>query len=171
MRLFPDAMSPSAYDIDYGYLYDRGYRGIIFDIDNTLVEHNEPATEKACLLVRKLQDTGYRVSVVSNNREPRVKKFADAVGCDYVYKAGKPGSGGYRKAMEIMGTGMKDTFAVGDQLFTDIWGASNTGIRSVMVHRIASHEEIQIHLKRIPETLIKGIYILLYGKRGERELL
>ena len=171
MRLFPDAMSGSAYDIDYGYLYDRGYRGIIFDIDNTLVEHNEPATERAVRLVDSLHDMGYRVCVVSNNREPRVKSFADAAGCGYVFKAGKPGAGGYRKAMDLMGCGREDTLAVGDQLFTDIWGANNAGIRSVMVRRIASHEEIQIHLKRIPEALITGIYILIYGRRGEKELL
>ena len=58
-------MSGSAYDIDYGYLYDRGYRGIIFDIDNTLVEHNERATEKAVALFRKLSETGFATAVVS----------------------------------------------------------------------------------------------------------
>ena len=37
----------SAYDIDYKGLYDKGYRGIIFDVDNTLVEHGAPVTERA----------------------------------------------------------------------------------------------------------------------------
>ena len=102
MRLFPDAMSGSAYDIDYGYLYDRGYRGIIFDIDNTLVEHNEPATDRAVRLVDSLHDMGYRVCVVSNNREPRVKSFADAAGCGYVFKAGKPGSGSHYRRCSFL---------------------------------------------------------------------
>ena len=90
---------------------------------------------------------------------------------EFYSKAGKPKAAGYIKAMEKMGTDRDTTFSVGDQLFTDIWGASNAGIKSIMVKRIASHEEIQIHLKRIPETLITVIYRLLYKKRSEKDLL
>ncbi|MCR5773918.1 MAG: YqeG family HAD IIIA-type phosphatase [Lachnospiraceae bacterium] len=171
MRLFPLAMCDDTYGIDYRGLWEKGYRGIIFDIDNTLVEHNQPATERSVELIKKLSDMGFATAVVSNNREPRVKAFADAVGCKYVYKAGKPKAGGYIKAMKKMGTGRDDTFAVGDQLFTDIWGANNAGIKSIMVRRIASHEEIQIHFKRIPETLIVFLYKITHRIRSERELL
>lgn len=164
-------MCDSAYDIDYLYLWNKGYRGIIFDIDNTLVEHNEPATEKAVALFRKLSETGFATAVVSNNKEPRVKLFAEATGCRYVYRAGKPKADGYIKAMEKMGTDRSNTFSVGDQLITDIWGASNAGLKSVMVHRIARHEEIQIHLKRIPETMIVTLYRIICRKRSVKELL
>ena len=54
--------------------------------------------------------------------------FNDAVHAEYIYKAGKPGKKGYLKAMEMMGTGRENTLFVGDQLFTDVWGARNTGI-------------------------------------------
>lgn len=164
-------MCDSAYDIDYHYLWNKGYRGIIFDIDNTLVEHNEPATDKAVALFKHLSETGFAAAVVSNNKEPRVKLFAEATGCQYVYKAGKPKADGYLKAMEKMGTDRNNTFSVGDQLITDIWGANNAGIKSVMVHRIARHEEIQIHLKRIPETVIVTIYRIICRKRSVKELL
>ena len=43
-RFYPDMYIDSAYDIDYKGLYDKGYRGIIFDVDNTLVEHGAPVT-------------------------------------------------------------------------------------------------------------------------------
>ena len=46
-RFYPDMYIDSAYDIDYKGLYDKGYRGIIFDVDNTLVEHGAPVTERA----------------------------------------------------------------------------------------------------------------------------
>lgn len=171
MRFFPYAMCDDTYAIDYKYLWEKGYRGIIFDIDNTLVEHNEPATEKAVDLFAELKSTGYRTAVVSNNKEPRVRLFAEAVGCEYVFRAGKPGASGYIKAMEKLGTQRSNTFAVGDQLFTDIWGANNAGIKSVMVKRTASHEEIQIHLKRIPETLITAVYRLIRKKCSVKELM
>ena len=171
MRIFPYAMCKSAYDIDYEYLWERGFRGLLFDIDNTLTEHNEPATDRAVRLVGRLKDMGFAVAVVSNNREPRVKTFSDAVGCLYVYKAGKPRADGYIRAMELMGTDRGDTVFIGDQLFTDIWGADNAGIKSIMTRRIASHEEIQIHFKRIPETVIVLVYMATHRKRSVKELL
>ena len=171
MRIFPYALCSGTYSIDFEWLWDRGYRGIIFDIDNTLVEHNEPATDRAVRLFERLRRIGYRTAVVSNNREPRVKAFAEAVECEYVYKAGKPGSHGYFTAMDKMSTGTADTFAVGDQLFTDIWGANSAGIKSIMVKKIAFHEEIQIYFKRIPESIIVAVYKLTHRRRSVKDLL
>ncbi len=171
MRIFPYAMCDSTYNINYDLLWDRGYRGIIFDIDNTLTEHNEPATPRAVRLFEQLKEKGFRTAVVSNNKEPRVKAFAEAVGCEYVYKGGKPLKRGYNEAMKKIGCDSRKCVAVGDQLFTDIWGASNAGIKSIMVGRIASHEEIQIHLKRIPESVIVFVYKLFFKKRRVEELL
>ena len=171
MRIFPYALNKDTYSIDYDYLREKGYNGVIFDIDNTLVEHNEPATEKAVVFFKRLHALGFKTAVVSNNKEPRVKAFAEAVKCNYVFKADKPSSRGYYEAMEKMGTGKDDTFSVGDQLITDIWGANNTGIKSIMVRRIARHEEIQIHFKRIPESIIVFIYKLTHRRISVKELL
>ncbi len=171
MRIFPYAMSKSAYDIDYRYLWSRGYRGIIFDIDNTLVEHNEPANNRAVKFFEILRDIGFRTSVVSNNREPRVRLFAEAVGCEYVYRAAKPMPDGYHEAMKKMETDINSTFVVGDQLLTDIWGAGNAGIRSIMVGKIAFHEDIHIYFKRAVEAVIVGIYRITHKKRSVEDLL
>ena len=65
--------------------------------------------------------------LLSNNKEPRVKMFNDAVGAAYIFKAGKPAVGNYKKAMEKMGTDRGNTLFVGDQLFTDIWGGEKSG--------------------------------------------
>ena len=119
-RFYPDLEAESAYGIDYGDYYERGLRGIIFDIDNTLVPHGAPADERAKALFGKLRETGFEMLLLSNNKEPRVKSFAEAVGAKYIYKAGKPGRAGYEKAMELMRTGPESTLFVGDQLFTDV---------------------------------------------------
>ena len=88
---YPDKDVDSAYDIDFVYLYREGYRGVIFDIDNTLVPHGAPADERALELFEKLKATGYNTMLLSNNKEPRVKGFADAVGSGYIFKANKLG--------------------------------------------------------------------------------
>ena len=46
-RFYPTAYYDSAYNIDYDGLYKAGYKGIIYDVDNTLVEHGAPVTTRA----------------------------------------------------------------------------------------------------------------------------
>ncbi len=157
-RFYPDEYVDSAYGIDYEGLYGQGYRGIIFDIDNTLVPHGAPADDRSIALFRRLGEAGYRVMLLSNNKEPRVKMFNDAVGAEYIFKAGKPGTANYLKAMGRMGTDRGNTLFVGDQLFTDIWGAKKAGIRTFLVKPIHPKEEIQIVLKRFLEKIVLYFY-------------
>ncbi|MCM1569855.1 MAG: HAD hydrolase-like protein [Roseburia sp.] len=155
---YPDNEALSAYEIDYEELYRLSYRGIIFDIDNTLVPHGAAADERAIALFKRLHELGFGTVLLSNNKEPRVKSFGDSVGSCYIYKAGKPGKAGYEKAMELLHTTPENTLSVGDQLFTDIWGAKKAGIVTFLVRPIHPKEEIQIVLKRILERIVLYFY-------------
>lgn len=158
--LFPSEDYDSAYDIDfYGY-YQKGYRGILFDVDNTLVEHDQPVTIRAIELFEQLKEIGFKTCIISNNKEYRVKPLADALESDYVYNAGKPSPKGYIEGINRMETTKNTTLFVGDQIFTDILGANKAGIHSILVKPIAKHEEIQIILKRRLEYFI----LKKYGK-------
>lgn len=168
--LFPGEYLDSTYVIDFDKLYKEGYRAVIFDVDNTLVPHGAPADERAISLFAHLKELGYSCMLLSNNKEPRVKMFNDAVHVNYIYKANKPSPKNYRKAMEIMGSNTENTLFVGDQIFTDVMGANITGIRTILVKPIHPKEEIQIVLKRIPEKLILLLYKIkckLFGSRYE----
>lgn len=158
--LYPREYINSTYEIDFDKLYKQGYRGIIFDIDNTLVPHGAPADERAISLFTHLKEIGFSCMLLSNNKEPRVKMFNDAVGVDYIYKAGKPKPSGYKKAMHRLGTTTANTLFVGDQIFTDIVGANLAGIRTILVKPIHPKEEIQIVLKRFLEKPILAFYKL-----------
>ena len=139
-------------------MYKQGYRHIIFDIDNTLVPHGAPQDDRSLKLLNQLKAIGFDILFLSNNKEPRVKSFADPVGAFYLYKANKPSKKGYLKAVSMMGGTVKDTLFVGDQLFTDIWGANKAGLHSILVNQIDKKEEIQIVLKRILEKPILYMY-------------
>ncbi len=165
---YPDREVKSAYEIDYRKLYEQGYRGIVFDIDNTLVPHGAPAQEKTVRLFEELRKIGFAVMLLSNNKEPRVKSFHDCVGADYIFKAGKPGKDGYEKAMEKMGTTPQNTLFVGDQLFTDIWGAKRCGIYTFLTAPIHPKEEIQIVLKRRLERIVLFFYHRKLKKEKQR---
>lgn len=155
---FPDEYKTSTYEISFEQLYKEGYRGVIFDIDNTLVMHGAPADERAKQLFAKLKQLGYQSCLLSNNKEPRVKMFNEEIGVHFICNAHKPSVVNYEKAMELMGTNKLNTLFVGDQLFTDVWGAKRTGIRNILVQPIDPKEEIQIVLKRKLEKIVLYFY-------------
>ena len=156
---FPDEFYSSAYVIDFLQYYKDGYRGIIFDIDNTLVPHGAPADERSIALFKHLKEIGFEALLLSNNKEERVAMFNEQIGVHMIWKANKPFPEKYREAMKKMKTDEKSTLFVVDQLFTDVWGAKNAGIRSILVQPMNPREEIQIVLKRKLEAVVLHFYL------------
>lgn len=165
---YPDVYLDSTYDIDFETLYREGFRGVIFDIDNTLVPHGAPADARSIALFERLKSIGFESVLLSNNKEPRVKMFNNKIHTHYIFKAGKPGKKGYLRAMELMKTKPDTTIFVGDQLFTDVWGAKRAGILTYLVKPIHPKEEIQIVLKRRLEWIVLFFYRRSL-KKQERE--
>ena len=157
-KFYPDAYLDSAYEVDYENLYKKGYRGVIFDIDNTLVPHGAPADERAKALFARLKSIGYSCCLLSNNQRPRVEMFNREIRVNFIENAHKPSRKNYRRAMELMKTNQKNTLFVGDQLCTDVYGARRTGIYSILVKPIHPKEEIQIVLKRYLEKIVLYFY-------------
>lgn len=155
---YPDEIRESTYHIDFKEKYQQGYRGIIFDVDNTLVPHGAMADEACIRLFAELKELGFKTILLSNNKEERVKRFNEKIGTDYIYKAGKPAGKNYEKALEIMNTKKDKTLFVGDQLFTDVWGAKRVGIHSLLVKPLDPREEIQIVFKRYLEKIVLYFY-------------
>lgn len=155
---FPDAYMDSTYVIDFEKLYKEGIRGVIFDIDNTLVPHGAPADERAIWLFARLRSIGLDYCLISNNQLPRVKPFADAVQAKFVEDAHKPSRKNYLKAMKLMHVDLDSCIFVGDQIFTDVYGAKRCGMRTILVKPLHPKEEIQIVLKRYLEKIVLYFY-------------
>ena len=132
-KFYPDEYLDSTYDIDFQNRYEDGFRGVIFDIDNTLVPHGAPSDERSRTLLKGLMEMGYQVMLLSNNKKSRVDMFNEEIGALTIFRADKPAKKGYLRAMEAMGTNRENTLFVGDQLFTDVWGAKNVGIHTILV--------------------------------------
>lgn len=165
-RFFPDHTVASTYDIDFEKLYRQGYRGVLFDIDNTLVEHGSAADAKAKKLFVRLKEIGFECCLISNNKMKRVHRFNEAIGVHTVFNAHKPAKKGYFYAMDLMNTRPENTVFVGDQLFTDIFGAKRIGLKNYLVKPINAREEFQIILKRRLERIVLREYQL--KKRVEK---
>ena len=155
---YPDEYLDSTYSIDFERLYQKGYRGILFDVDNTLVPHGAPEDERVIKLFKHLKEIGFKTCLISNNKEYRVKPFADKLGTKYIYDAHKPSKKSYTKAFDVLGTDKDETMFVGDQIFTDVFGANRVNMYTILVKPIHPKEEIQIVLKRYLEKIVLWTY-------------
>ena len=135
-KLYPDTYLDSIDDIDFEMYYKKGIRGIVSDIDNTLVPHGAPADEHIIKVFEKIHGMGIDTCLISNNRKLRVEPFAKAVNSKFIYDAHKPSRESYKKAMELMNTDKESTLFIGDQIFTDIWGGNRAGVLTLLVHPI-----------------------------------
>ena len=164
-KFFPDEYLESTYKIDFEEQYRKGYRGIIFDIDNTLVPHGAPSDKRAEKLFEGLKKMGFQCCLLSNNQYQRVSSFNEKIQVHFIENAHKASRKNYLKAMELMGTKIENTLFVGDQLFTDVYGAKRVGIHNILVKPIHPKEEIQIVLKRKLEKIVLFFYAKEQRKR------
>lgn len=157
-RFLPDQEEESIYTIDFSRFLAEGKRAVLFDIDNTLTPHGAQADERLGAFFKHLHRMGLKTCLISNNRAKRVEPLALKVKTLFVAKANKPSVKGYQKALGMLEVKGEESLFVGDQLFTDIWGAKRAGIHAVLVKPIHPKEEIQIVLKRIPERILLFFY-------------
>lgn len=157
-KFYPKRIADSSYVIDYEKLYQEGYRGLIFDIDNTLVEHGADANQRAIDLMARLRNMGFKICLISNNKEERVNRFNKDIKVLFIYDAKKPARRNYLKALDMMGTTVANSVFIGDQLFTDVFGANRVGLMTYFVKPLGPKEEIQIVLKRKLERIVLYFY-------------
>lgn len=155
---YPYEYVESVFSIDYNKLYDKGYKGIIFDIDNTLVHHGDDSTKKVDDLFRMIKSIGLKTLVLSNNNEERIKRFLKNIDSLYICDAQKPRVTNYLKAVEMLNIKKEEAVFIGDQVFTDILGANRSGIANILVKYIRLNDETKIGKRRQMEKIILKFY-------------
>ncbi|MBO7472761.1 MAG: YqeG family HAD IIIA-type phosphatase [Ruminococcus sp.] len=141
-------------NITPSFLKKHGIKGLILDVDNTLAVHDDPIPADGITeWLQNMKNNGIKLIIVSNNHDGRVKRFAAPLGLDYVCDGGKPLKRGYTAAMKKMRLTASETAAVGDQLFTDVWGANHSHIRMIYVQPIEPEPKSKrfIRFKRVLE--------------------
>lgn len=158
-RFYPDMFVNSIYDINDSILNQNHIKGVILDIDNTLVKSSDKtASADVIQWINNLKNQGFKVSIVSNARKKRVETFNAELGLISVYKALKPRKTGFLKAIELMGIKPEQTAIIGDQIFTDIYGGKKINAFTILVKPIAFREFFLIKFKRLAEMYILWSY-------------
>lgn len=163
---FPKEDYESVYQIPIEKYKRKGIKAFFFDIDNTIALHGKPANPEIIDFFELLHKQGFQTVLISNNKKERVRSFARQVDSPYIYKAKKPKRASYQKALDMVKVDVTEAVFVGDQIFTDIYGANRVGIHSILVKPIAKSEELQIILKRLPEKLILQFYHIYKRKQN-----
>ncbi len=126
--LGPDRFAPRLHDISLGELAGVGIRGLIVDLDNTLLGFRETELAAEHLAwVQEAHERGFAIVMVSNNFSERVRAIARQLRIECVPNALKPLPFGFWRAMRHLGLPRKQIAVVGDQLFTDVLGAKLSG--------------------------------------------
>ncbi|MHC2182345.1 HAD superfamily phosphatase (TIGR01668 family) [Paenibacillus sp. PvR052] len=141
-KLIPRKQVNSIYEIALNELWEQGYRGIITDLDNTLVGAKAPlATPELIDWLKVVGQVGFQVVVVSNNQRTRVTKFAEPLSLPFIYRAKKPTSASFRKALHMMNLRAEETVVIGDQMLTDVLGGNRMGLFTILVRPISLMDE------------------------------
>lgn len=132
---------------------------MILDIDNTLEPYENPKPgEKVKSWITELNANGIKTAIVSNNDEERVRIFNEDFGMPAYAKSGKPFKKNILRALEAMDVKKEETAFIGDQIFTDVFGAHNAGIIAFLVPPIRDRKDLLTKFKRLLEKPIMKIY-------------
>jgi len=156
----PTWMVESIYNISPEQLKHLGIEVVLTDLDNTLIAWNLPeATEQTVQWIQWMKDEGIRVVIISNNSGNRVEKVASILDVDFVPNALKPTKRGFKKVLNKIGYNKTNILMVGDQILTDIIGAYNIGIESVLVKPIMNSDAWNTRINRFIELRIMKLVL------------
>lgn len=139
--LTPKVYLESLFELDMTQIKNLNIKGLIIDIDNTLVQWDEKyASEKVIAWLKNLELEGFKVCLVSNNTENRVVKFNEKLKLPAIHRAVKPRVQAFEKALNLMGTTPETTAVIGDQIFTDILGGNRMRLYTILVVPLEGQE-------------------------------
>lgn len=168
MILYPDYYCNKITDISIELLKEKNIKGLILDIDNTLIDFDRNILEGAEQWVLKMKDYGIKCIILSNtNKVDKVTKVATSLDLPYIYLATKPLKRGFRKAQKELGLDSVDIAAIGDQIFTDVWGANRCKMFSILVNPISKKDLWMTRLKRPLEEMVIKSYVKKQKKKEE----
>ncbi|MFT8322367.1 MAG: YqeG family HAD IIIA-type phosphatase [Bacillus sp. (in: firmicutes)] len=154
-HFLPDQHVKSISEITPDLLKEKGIKGIITDLDNTLVEWDRPlATPKIMEWFAEMKRNKIKVTIVSNNKEGRVKAFSDPLNIPFIFKARKPMGRAFRKAILQMGIKKEEAVVIGDQLLTDVLGGNRNGFHTILVVPVAQTDGFMTKINRRIERRI-----------------
>lgn len=159
-KFYPTFIFDKVEDIPYELFKKERISAVIFDMDNTLVDHKYKYDKKVKEWLKDLKKRNIKICILSNSpRTNRVKQIGRELSMKYLYNAFKPWSFGFKKALDLLDEKKENVVIIGDQLFTDIYGGNRFGIKTILVKPIERKEFWGTRIKRPLEKYIINKYV------------
>jgi len=160
MIFYPNGYFNKVSEISLEYLKENNIKGLILDVDNTLIDYYRNMSKETIEWANKLKQNGMKMCILSNsNKQEKVKEVARKLGLEYTYFGTKPLKRGFNKAREMLGLESSKIAAIGDQIFTDVLGANRMKMFSILVEPIEEKDIFVTLIKRPIENYIKKKYL------------
>ena len=155
MLLYPKVYLNNVREITMDLLEKNHIKGLILDVDNTLIDYYQNLPEETFSWCQDLKEKGIKMCILSNsNKKEKVKMVADKLNLPYRNFACKPFKYGFQKAMQVLELKNTEIAVVGDQIFTDVLGANRMNMFSILVRPIEQKDIWITILKRPLENRI-----------------
>ncbi len=157
--LFPDYYINNIYELPLEELKQAGIRGLIFDIDNTIVPFDvEEPDEELMAYFARLQEEGFRLGILSNNTKKRVQFFNRKLKLLAIHQADKPMGFKVKMGLKKLSLTPKNSALIGDQVFTDVLCGNMAGMTSIMTAPICERDQLVTKVKRGLEKQVLKAY-------------
>lgn len=161
MLLKPDIKLCGITDITVELLNKYEIKALLLDVDNTMsTHHGTILTDGLIEWIKKMQDGGIKLMVLSNSKKFRVEPFAARIGLPFISLGCKPLPFGYLRGVKALGEKRKNVAIVGDQIFTDILGGNAVGVKTVLLTPIKLEDGWSFKVRRKLEKKLYKKYNL-----------
>lgn len=165
MLLYPKAYFDSVKDISIEFLQQNNLKGLILDVDNTLIDYYRKMPDGIVEWVDKLKKENIQLYILSNtNKKDKVENVSNKLNIKYINFAKKPFKSGFLKVKQKMNLENKNIGVVGDQIMTDIIGANRCKMFSILVKPIDKKDIGITMIKRPLEKIIINKYLSYINK-------
>lgn len=164
--LYPKSYFKKVTDILPDFLNEKKIKGLILDVDNTLIDFDRNILKGIDDWYKKVKENDIKCIILSNsNKKDKIKMVADSIGIPYILFAKKPLKMGFIKAQKQLEIPNENIAVVGDQIFTDVIGANRCKMYSILVEPIAEKDIWITRLKRPFENMIIKKYLKNLNQR------
>lgn len=165
MKLYPKLYCKKVTDISIDYLKKNNIKGILLDVDNTLLDFDLKLVEGLKDWYEKIKENNIKCMILSNsNKTQKVEKVANFLEIEYIKFATKPLKRGFKKAQKKLDINPENIAVVGDQIFTDVIGANRSKMHSILVEPLAEKDLLLTRVKRPLENLVIKNYLKKQGR-------
>ena len=160
MKLYPNIYIKNVKEITVEFLKENNIKGLILDIDNTLIDYYKNLLDGSKEWCDNLKSKGIKMCILSNtNKVEKVKKVADQLNLEYLYFAQKPNKKGFIKAKKMLNLNSENIAVVGDQVFTDVLGGNRVKMYTILTKPIDEKDYWYTKIKRPLEKIVIKMYL------------